>query len=84
MNFFKQAQEFAASANVNTDNQGEAAPASGGGFGSFMSEAQNMMKTQTAPADASAQSDDAQPTLPGGRHAPTNAELMESSKVCDW
>jgi len=92
MNFFKQAQEFAASANTNTpdgDNTaaapGTAPPASGdgGSFGSFLSTASNALKSEgTAPAgDGSAAPPAAEGSLPGGRTAPTNQELMHSGQV---
>lgn len=76
MNFFKQAQEFAASANVNTDNE-EGAKQASGGFGSHISEASSMLKTHSASDDVPAE----QANLPGGRHAPSNQELMESTKL---
>jgi hypothetical protein len=92
MNIFKQAQEVAASANTNTpdgDNTaaapGTAPPASGdgGSFGSFLSTASNALKLEgTAPAgDGSAAPPAAEGTLPGGRSAPTNQELMHSGQV---
>ena len=91
MNFFKQAQEFASSANTNTtgDNTAAApgtAPAAsgdGGSFGNFLSTASNALKSEgAAPAgDGSAAPPAAGGNLPGGRTAPTNQELMHSGQV---
>lgn len=93
MNFFKQAQEFAASAgNTNTpggDDTASApgtapdAPGDGGSFGSFLNTAQNALKSDGAApdGDGSAAPPAAQGTLPGGRTAPTNQELLHSGQV---
>jgi hypothetical protein len=92
MNFFKQAQDFAASANTNTtdgDNTGAApgtAPAAsgdGGSFGNFLSTASNLVDSQGAsPAgDGSAAPPAAQGDLPGGRTAPTNQDLLKSGQL---
>jgi len=83
MNFFKQAQDFAASANTNTDGDNTTAPAgSDGGFGSFMSTASNLLKSQGgAPAGDGSAAPPADGTLPGGRTAPTDQELLQSGQV---
>lgn len=60
MNFFKQAQEFAASANTNTDGDN------------------NSAAQGAAPADDGSA---APGSLPGGRQAPTNQELLQSGQV---
>jgi hypothetical protein len=92
MNFFKQAQDFAASANTNTtdgDNTDAApgtAPAAsgdGGSFGNFLSTASNLVDSQgAAPAgDGSAAPPADQGDLPGGRTAPTNQDLLKSGQL---